>query len=82
MNNYLKLITVIYFASVLTSCSSLGWLKFWEDEEKKDIPEILRDIEQKLTISSLWDVKVGRSNEFGRILVYVCCEYCVISGLC
>ncbi len=63
-----RLFTILLSLVILSGCSSLSWLKFWgDDEEEIELPAVLEEITQKLTISSLWDAKVGKEKIQGRI---------------
>ena len=43
-------------------------MKFWgDDEEEIELPAVLEEITQKVSISSLWDAKVGKEKIQGRI---------------
>jgi len=44
-------------------------MKFWgDDEEEIELPAVLEEITKKVTISSVWEVKVGKDKPVGRIL--------------
>ena len=63
-----RLFTILLSLVILSGCSSLSWLKFWgDDEEEIELPAVLEEITQKVTISSLWDAKVGKEKIQGRI---------------
>ena len=69
MHKTLKLFTIFLSLVILSGCSSLSWLKFWgDDEEEIELPAVLQEITQKVSINSLWEVKVGKEKIQGRIL--------------
>jgi|TARA_B100001167_G_scaffold189868_1_gene155401 outer membrane protein assembly factor BamB len=68
MHKTLKLFTIFLSLIILSGCSSLSGLKFWgDDEEEIELPAVLEEITQKISISSLWDAKVGKEKIQGRI---------------
>ena len=68
MHKTLKLFTIFLSLIILSGCSSLSGLKFWgDDEEEIELPAVLEEITQKVSISSLWDAKVGKEKIQGRI---------------
>ena len=68
MHKTLKLFTIFLSLIILSGWSSLSWLKFWgDDEEEIELPAVLEEITQKVSISSLWDAKVGKEKIQGRI---------------
>ena len=69
MYSFTRLFTISLLLLTLSSCSSLSWLKFWgDDEDEIELPAVLEEITQKMTINSLWEVKVGKEKPLGRIL--------------
>ena len=68
MHKTLKLFTIFLSLIILSGCSSLSWLKFWgDDEEEIELPAVLEEITQKVSINSLWETKVGKEKIQGRI---------------
>ena len=63
----LKSLIAALLITFISGCSSLGWLKFWGDEEEVELPASLEEINQVLTISELWSAKLGKSDILGRI---------------
>ena len=56
MHKTLKFFTIFLSLIILSGCSSLSGLKFWgDDEEEIELPAVLEEITQKISISSLWD---------------------------
>jgi len=69
MFKLLKLSLVLLLSISFVGCSSLGWLKFWGDEDEEiELPAVLEEINQELLIKSLWSSKVGKEKMIGRIL--------------
>ena len=69
MFKLLKLFLVLLLSLSFVGCSSLGWLKFWGDEDEEiELPAVLEEINQELLIKSLWSSKVGKEKMMGRIL--------------
>lgn len=67
MSPNLKLLIAALLITFISGCSSLGWLKFWDDDEEVELPASLEEINQVLTISELWSAKIGKSEVLGRI---------------
>ena len=68
MHKTLKLFTIFLSLIILSGCSSLSGLKFWgDDEEEIELPAVLEEITQKISINNLWDAKVGKEKIQGRI---------------
>ena len=51
----------------ITSCSSFGWLKFWENDEEIEVPALLQDFKQSIMIKDLWSAKLGKYDILGRL---------------
>ena len=69
MTKNFQLFLVLIFCLSFSSCSSFGWLKFWENDDEEDaLPAILEQINQEVSLKSLWEAKVGKGKPLGRIL--------------
>ena len=68
MSNSFKFTTAIFLSVSLMGCSTFSWLKFWGDDEEVELPAVLEDITQKVSLVKLWDKKVGKAKSSGRIL--------------
>ena len=51
-------------------CSTFSWLKFWGDDEEVELPAVLEDVTQKVSLVKLWDKKVGKAKSSGRIVCF------------
>ena len=61
-------LNIVFLACIfITSCSSLGWLKFWENDEEIEVPALLQDFKQSILIKDLWSAKLGKYDILGRI---------------
>ena len=61
-------LNIVFLACIfITSCSSLGWLKFWENDEEIEVPALLQDFKQSILIKDLWSAKLGKYEVLGRI---------------
>ena len=51
MFKLLKLFLVLLLSLSFVGCSSLGWLKFWGDEDEEiELPAVLEEINQELIL--------------------------------
>ena len=69
--NSLQKIFVLISVFVLSSCSSLSWLKFWGDDEEEEGPADLYSILENRTLDRQWSI--SNSNDFvsGRLIPVV-----------
>ena len=68
INSIRTLLLLTFFSLFLSGCSTLGWLKFWGDDEEVELPAELYDIKQELTLSIKWKSRSGDGENLGRIL--------------
>ena len=52
----------------MSSCSSLGWMKFWGDDEEVEGPAILYSITESRFLERQWSVSNGNENLYGRLI--------------
>ena len=55
-------------AITVSSCSSLGWMKFWEDDEEVEGPAVLYSITENRFLERQWSVSNGNENLYGRLI--------------
>jgi len=55
-------------AITVSSCSSLGWMKFWEDDEEVEGPAALYSINENRFLERQWSVSNGNENLYGRLI--------------
>ena len=67
LNNF-KLYFVLVILLILSSCSSLGSLKFWGDEEEEEIPAELYSISENRYLDRVWSVSNGNDITYGRLI--------------
>ena len=69
--NSLQKVFVLFSVLVLSSCSSLSWLKFWGDDEEEEGPADLYSILENRTLDRQWSI--SNSNDFvsGRLIPVV-----------
>ena len=68
INSIKALLLLTFFSLFLSGCSTLGWLKFWGDDEEVELPAELYDIKQEITLSIKWKSRSGDGENLGRIL--------------
>ena len=68
MISNIKLVLVISFIFIMSGCATFSSLKFWGDEEEAEVPSILNDFDEVLSIDNLWNSKLGKSKILGRII--------------
>lgn len=52
----------------LSSCSSLGWLKFWDGEDEEEGPNQLYNISENRELERNWSVSNGNDISYGRLI--------------
>ena len=68
LNNF-KPYFVLVFLLILSSCSSLGSLKFWgDDDEDEEIPAELYSISENRFVERVWTVSNGNDISYGRLI--------------
>ncbi len=55
----------------LSSCSSLGWLKFWDGEDEEEGPNQLYNISENRELERNWSVSNGNDISYGRLIPVV-----------
>ena len=55
-------------AITVSSCSSLGWMKFWGDDEEVEGPAALYSINENRFLERQWSVSNGNENLYGRLI--------------
>ena len=66
-NKSLHFFAIVQILFILSSCSSLQGLKFWEtDEADPDVPKELKSYENLKNISITWDLSFNGENEIGN----------------
>tara|TARA_Y100001970_G_scaffold19338_1_gene21720 strand:- start:18295 stop:19461 length:1167 start_codon:yes stop_codon:yes gene_type:complete len=69
MTKYYKKFFLLSFFVIVTGCSSLGALKFWEDEEEDEIrPAELLSFNETFQTEILWSKNTGSELSYGRLL--------------
>ena len=70
MKILIKFRSFFLLLSVITvsSCSSLGWMKFWEDDEEVEGPAALYSINENRFLERQWSVSNGNENLYGRLI--------------
>ena len=70
--NSLQKVFVLFSVLVLSSCSSLSWLKFWgDDEEEEEGPAELYSILENRTLDREWSISNGNDLVSGRLIPVV-----------
>ncbi len=69
--NSLQKIFVLISVFVLSSCSSLSWLKFWGDDEEEEGPAELYSILENRTLDREWSISNGNDLVSGRLIPVV-----------
>ena len=69
--NSLQKIFVLISVFVLSSCSSLSWLKFWGDDEEEEGPADLYSILENRTLDREWSISNGNDLVSGRLIPVV-----------
>ena len=69
--NSLQKIFVLISVFVLSSCSSLSWLKFWGDDEEEEGPAELYSILENRTLGREWSISNGNDLVSGRLIPVV-----------
>ena len=59
---------VLFSIFVLSSCSSLGWLKFWGDDDEEEGPAELYSILEKRDLVRQWSISNGNDFVSGRLI--------------
>ena len=66
--NSLQKVFVLFSVLVLSSCSSLSWLKFWGDDEEEEGPADLYSILENRTLDRQWSISNGNDFVSGRLI--------------
>ena len=69
--NSLQKVFVLFSVLVLSSCSSLSWLKFWGDDEEEEGPAELYSILENRTLDREWSISNGNDLVSGRLIPVV-----------
>ena len=69
--NSLQKVFVLISVFVLSSCSSLSWLKFWGDDEEEEGPAELYSILENRTLDREWSISNGNDLVSGRLIPVV-----------
>ena len=67
LNNVKKFILLISIFT-LSSCSSLGWLKFWDGEDEEEGPSELYSVSDNRKLDREWSVSNGNDISYGRLI--------------
>ncbi len=70
MKNLNSIKKFIFLLSIFTlsSCSSLGWLKFWDGEDEEEGPTQLYSVSDNRKLDREWSVSNGNDISYGRLI--------------
>ena len=68
MLNNTKKISLCFVLIFLSGCSSMGWMKFWEDEDEAEGPAELYSISSNIDLDRVWSYAAGNEQIYGRLL--------------
>ena len=70
MKNLNSIKKFIFLLSIFTlsSCSSLGWLKFWDGEDEEEGPTQLYQVSDNRKLDREWSVSNGNDISYGRLI--------------
>ena len=66
--NSIKKFIFLLFIFTLSSCSSLGWLKFWDGEDQEEGPTQLYSVSDNRKLDREWSVSNGNDISYGRLI--------------
>jgi outer membrane protein assembly factor BamB len=64
IKNFIFLLSIF----TLSSCSSLGWLKFWDGEDEEEGPTPLYSVSDNRKLDREWSVSNGNDVSYGRLI--------------
>ncbi len=67
LNRFQK-VFILFSIFSLSSCSSLGWLKFWDGDEEEEGPTELYAISDNRELDREWSVSNGNDISYGRLI--------------
>lgn len=62
---------VLFILCTLSSCSSLGALKFWEDDSEIELPSELFDFQESVELDLKWTSSLGGGMSLGRNVPFI-----------
>jgi len=66
--NSIKKFIFLLSIFTLSSCSSLGWLKFWDGEDEEEGPTQLYQVSDNRKLDREWSVSNGNDISYGRLI--------------